>query len=119
MIAQLHQLLAGASVLVVVALGAEAAVRAWRGSPRGPFAERLESIVLIVVLIAIAGGIGLFVSGPGPREGLHFLYGGLAFGILPVAKSLTQKSSARRQAVGTLAAALVVLVVLARLFATG
>jgi hypothetical protein len=98
---------------------AEAAVRAWRASPAGRVSERLESIVLIVVLVTGAGGLGLFVSGPGPRESLHFLYGGLAFGILPVARSISKEARPRRQAIVTLAAALVVLVVLARLYATG
>jgi hypothetical protein len=106
-------------VLVVLAMAVDAAARAWRATPPGRISERLESLVLIVVLVTGAGGLGLFVSGPGPREALHFLYGGLAFGILPVARSLSKGARPRRQAVVTLVAALVVLVVLARLFATG
>jgi hypothetical protein len=119
MIAQLHLLLAWASVVVVIALVARAAWRALRGQPVGPAGDQLESVVLIVVLITIAGGLGLFVSGPGPKEGLHFLYGALAFGILPVARSISQRWDARRQSITIAIAALVVLVVLVRLFSTG
>lgn len=119
MIAQLHLLLAWASVLVVLALGVRAIWRASRGQAPGPTGDQLETIVLIVVLITIAGGLGLFLSGPGPKEGLHFLYGALAFGILPVARSIARRWDPRRQSIAVAVAALVVLVVLVRLFSTG
>ena len=72
-----------------------------------------------MILVAGAGGLGLLIGGSGPKEPLHLVYGVLAFGSLPVASSLTRSASPRRQALASLLAAVVMLVLLARLFQTG
>jgi hypothetical protein len=119
MVAQVHGWLAYASVIAAAIVGLNAAWRAWQRRPRGPLAERLETAVLIAILITSAGGLGLLIGGSGPDEPLHFLYAILAFGSLPIAASLSRNASARRQALTTFVAATVVIVLIARLFGTG
>jgi len=72
-----------------------------------------------VVIIAAAGGLGLLLGGSGPRESLHFVYALLAAAALPVADSLARNAKPRRRAIVTAVAALVALVLIARLFQTG
>ena len=52
-------------------------------------------------------------------EWLHLIYALLAFGLVPLADSLTTQASPRRQALARLLGALVAAVVILRLFATG
>jgi hypothetical protein len=104
---------------LVALVALEAARRAWLRRPRGPLADRLEAIALIAIVIASAGGLGLLIEGSGPDETLHLLYAILALGSLPVANSLSRTASPRRQALITLIAALVGIVLIVRLFQTG
>jgi heme A synthase len=104
-------------VIVLVAL--EAGWRAWRRSPPGDVADRLEAILLVVLVIAIAGGLGLLVGGARPQEMLHFVYAIVALSALPIAGTLTKKGSPRARGVAGVVGALVALVVVARLFGTG
>ena len=98
-------------------------MRAWRirrGEQLQPaIAGRLEAILLIVLGATIAGGLGLLAGGGGPRETLHFVYAVLAIATLPVANSLARRFRPITQAWVALAAALVILVVVVRLFSTG
>ena len=55
-------------------IAVEAGWRAWRRSPPGDIAHRLETILLVMLVIAIAGGLGLLVGGARPQELLHFVY---------------------------------------------
>jgi hypothetical protein len=119
MVAQLHLWLAYASLLGIAILGLEAARRAWRQRSRGVRSERLEALVLIAIVITSAGGLGMLAAGSGPREPLHFMYAILALGSLPLANSLIRNAEPRRQALVTLAAAVVALVLITRLFQTG
>jgi hypothetical protein len=104
---------------VVVPVGIEAAWRAARQAPSAIWAGRFEALLLLVLAVTIAGGLGLVAGGGGPREALHFVYAVLAIGALPVASSLTQRAGPRARALATLAATLVILIVIARLFGTG
>jgi hypothetical protein len=119
MVAQLHGWLAYASVVLVGAVAIDAAWRAWSQRPPGVAADRLESIVVLALLITSAGGLGLLVGGSGPREPLHLLYAVIGLAAFPVASSLSGRASPRRRALITLVIAVVVLVVVARLFQTG
>lgn len=103
--------------MAVVAL--DAGWRAWRRRTRGPLADRLEAVVLILLVITSAGGLGILIGGSGPAEPLHFLYAVLALGSLPVANSLSRNASTRRQALITFVTAVVAIVLIARLFQTG
>jgi hypothetical protein len=106
-------------IAIVAVVAIEAGWRALRNQPGGLLAERLEVLVIIGLLITSAGGLGLLAGGAGPREPLHFLYALIALGALPVAHSFSKQASPRRRALISLVAALVVLVLLARLFQTG
>lgn len=97
----------------------EGAWRARRDAPRGPLAERAEQILLLAIVVTAAGGLGLFVSGARPTETLHFLYAVVGLGLLPVTGSLSRRWRPRAQGAATVVAALVVLVVILRLFQTG
>jgi hypothetical protein len=102
-----------------VVAGVEAAWRARRRSPAGVAAARLDGLVLLVVTVTAAGGLGLLVGGGRPRETLHFVYPVIAIGALLVATSFSTHWEPRRRAIATLLGALVALVAILRLFATG
>lgn len=103
----------------MVVAGLEAAVRAARGSAPGLAASRLDSLVLLLLGLTIAAGLGLLLGGARPKELLHFVYAVVAIGAMPIAASFTGSWQPRGRAVATLVAALVALVVIVRLFATG
>lgn len=75
--------------------------------------------MLLVLVVTIAGGLGLFVGGGRPREVLHFIYALVAFGMLPVVDLLARRMGPRGRAIATLAASLIGLGVIVRLFQTG
>jgi hypothetical protein len=83
------------------------------------WAGRLETLLLLVLVVTIAGGLGLFMGGGGPRELLHFVYAVVALGVLPVVDSLSRRAGPRARGIATLAAALIALAVVVRLFQTG
>jgi hypothetical protein len=119
MIVFLHWSLALASAAVMALAGVEAGARAVLNRPSGKLAARISAGVLILVGVTAAGGLGMFLGGARPHEGLHFLYAPLAFAALPVASTLTGSLPARGRALATLTAALLSLVLIARLFMTG
>jgi hypothetical protein len=100
-------------------LGVESAWRAIANRPGAALSQRLETILLILLVITSAGGVGLVVGGSGPHEPLHYLYAALALAGLPIANSLSRNAGPRRQAIVTFVAALIVVVVILRLFQTG
>lgn len=103
----------------MVLVGAEAGWRAWLRSPPAGWAERLDGLLLVVLAVAIAGGLGLLVGGARPHELLHFVYAVVVIGALPIAGTLSRGASPRARGLSSLAGALVALIVVARLFATG
>jgi hypothetical protein len=109
-------LLSGA---LIAATGIEGGWRAVTAAPPGRLAERLGTLYLIALVVASAGGLGLLLGGSAPSEPLHFVYAIVALGILPLVDSLSRGASARARGLATGVAALVLLVVLVRLFATG
>lgn len=90
-----------------------------RRAPPGWLADRVDFVLLLALIVASASGLGILVGGGGPKEGLHFLYAVLAIGILPVAGYLTRRMQPVARASATILAALVVLVIVVRLFQTG
>ena len=103
----------------MVLVAVEAGWRAWRRLPPGDIADRLEGILLVVLVIAIAGGLGLLVGGARPQELLHFVYAIVVLSALPIAGTLTKEASPRSRGLAGVVGALVALVVVARLFGTG
>lgn len=117
--ASLHLGLAWASLVVMASVAAEGAWRALRSRPPGRLASAAASVVLLALAVTMAGGLGILLSGGRPRELLHLLYAGLAFGSVPIADSLARRSMPRRRALARLAGAVVGIVIIARLFGTG
>jgi hypothetical protein len=115
----LHLILAAASVAAVLVAGVEAALRALVGRPGGRLASVASGLVLVLIGMTGAGGLAMLVQGARPRELLHYVYAMLAFGLIPVVDSMTARIEPRRRGLARLAAALVALVLIARLFATG
>jgi hypothetical protein len=102
-----------------VLAGVEAGWRVWRRSPPKDLAERLQSLLLVLLAVTVAGGLGLLVGGGHPQETLHFVYAIVVLGALPIAASLSRRASARAQGIASLIGAVVALIVVARLFGTG
>jgi hypothetical protein len=119
MIHTLHLFLALASAAVVALAGLEAGLRLARNRKPGTLAARLAESVLLILGITAASGLGMFVGGARPHEGLHLLYAGLAFAAMPVTDMLAGRLSPRARALASIVAALIGLVLLVRLFMTG
>ncbi len=115
----LHLLLTLATLVTMLVVTVEAAVRLVRGRPPGRFAARGLAVVLILVVMAAAGGLALLVGGHRPREWWHAMYAGFAFAMIPLADSITLRASARWKALARLIGALIALEVIVRLFQTG
>jgi hypothetical protein len=105
-------------VLVLLA-GLEGAQRALRRLPAGAAAARLDGLVLLLVAVTAAGGLGLLVGGARPRELLHLVYAVVALAALPISTSVSTRWEPRRRGIATVIGALVGLAVIVRLFGTG
>ena len=105
--------------MIFVLAGLDGARRAWLRTAPGSVAFRLEGLVLLVIGLSAGGGLGMLVGGARPHEMLHLLYAVIAFGTLPIAAGLSRQASERTRGLASLGGALVALVVVARLFATG
>ncbi|HEY8922097.1 MAG TPA: hypothetical protein VIN32_05645 [Candidatus Limnocylindria bacterium] len=90
-----------------------------RRLPAGPAAARLDGLVLLLVAVTAAGGLGLLVGGARPRELLHFVYAVVALAALPISTSVSARWEPRRRGMATVIGALVGLAVIVRLFGTG
>ena len=119
MIIQLHTWLAIAAALVIVLVGLEGGWRALRSSPPGGAPARLEGVLLLMLVVTSAGGLGLLAGGGRPREVLHFVYAIVVLGAVPIAATMSMRASARTRGLASLTGAIVALVVVARLFGTG
>jgi hypothetical protein len=115
----LHIALALASLTAMALVAAEGAVRLVRASPPGRMASAGSGVVLVLLGMTAAGGLALLVGGQRPKELLHLVYTVLALGLVPLADALTARANPRRRALARLLGALVALVVIVRLFATG
>jgi hypothetical protein len=115
----LHVTLAAASAAAVVLAGVEGAGRALVGRPAGRLASAASGLVLVLVGMTAAGGLAMLVQGERPEELLHFVYAVLAFGLIPVVDSTTLRADPRPRGLARLAAGVIALVLIVRLFATG
>ncbi len=119
MITALHLFLAVASAVVVALAGLEASIRAVQNRKPGMLAARLSGIVLLLVGVTAASGLGMFLGGARPYEELHLLYAVLTFAAVPVAGGVTGNARPRVRALVTVLGALIGLVLIVRLFMTG
>jgi hypothetical protein len=115
----LHLLLTLASLAAIIVVTGEAAVRLVRGGPPGRLASRGLAVMLILVLMAAAGGLALLVGGRRPGEWWHVMYAGFAFAMIPLADSIALRAPARWKAMARLIGGLIALEVIVRLFQTG
>ena len=79
----------------------------------------MESALLLALVVAAAGGLGVLIGGGQPAQPLHFVYSLVAIGLVPFASYLTRRRQARTRAAATFVASAVALVVIVRLFQTG
>jgi hypothetical protein len=119
MIGQLHLAFATVCLVAMASVAAEGAWRALRDRPPGRVASAAFSILLLLLAITMAGGLGIFLGGGRPRELLHLVYATLALASVPIADTLARHSTPRRRALARLAGALVGAVIIWRLFGTG
>jgi len=87
--------------------------------PAGAAAARLDGLVLLLVAVTAAGGLGLLAGGARPHELLHFVYAVVAIAALPISTSVSARWEPRRRGIATVIGALVGLAVIVRLFGTG
>jgi hypothetical protein len=118
-VAGLHGTLAFVSAVVIAFTGVEGAVRAWVSRPPGILAARATALVLLLLAMTIAGGLGLWLSGRRPHESLHFIYALLAFGTIPIAHRLSNQAPPRTQGLVSVGVAVLGIGLIARLIATG
>ena len=90
----------------------EATWRLVTNRPPGVWASRRRSV-------SAAGGLGILVGGGGPADSLHYVYALIAILGLPLVATLTRRRTPRVAAGLVLVVALVLIVVLLRLFQTG
>jgi len=117
MLADAHRLIAllvafgGGLVVLLVVLG--------RATNR-PLRFALDRAILGAVLLVAVGsvlGLVLLVAGPGPADPLHLLYALAALLVLPIARILDLPP--RRQAVAVGIGAVILAILVLRLFQTG
>jgi hypothetical protein len=94
-------------------------VRGRRAAASGGTATRLGGLALVALAVTAAGGLGLLVGGARPRELLHFVYAAIAFAALPLAGSFSARLPDQRRWLATVIGAVIALVAILRLFATG
>ncbi|MFI6603683.1 hypothetical protein ACIBHX_46260 [Nonomuraea sp. NPDC050536] len=114
-----HLLLALVTTVAMLVVAADGAVRVASGSPPGRIADVGAKVLLVLVMMAAAGGLALLVSEHRPGELLHGMYAFLALGAVPVADSLFSRTSTRPRALARCLGAVVGVVILVRLFNTG
>lgn len=107
-----------AIVLGLVAAVWSIALVATRRAPGSLFLGNLVWVFLAVA-VAVALGTATFVSGVPLRDGLHVVYGVLALGVLPGAMLIASGRPGRQRSIVAAVSAVVLVILLARLFQTG
>jgi hypothetical protein len=107
-----------AIVLGLVAVAWSIALVVARKAPGSFF---LGNLVWAFLAVAAAAALGAatFVSGVPLRDGLHVVYGVLALGVLPGAMLIASGRPERQRSIVAAVSAVVLVILLARLFQTG
>jgi hypothetical protein len=107
-----------ALTLSLIALPWAAVALVVRRDPGRFFVANLAWVVLALGVTAIAG-LTFVLGGKGPKDPLHLVYGALVTAAWPAAGLVASGRSPRERLVVMTVAAVVVLVLVARLFQTG
>ena len=88
---------------------------------RAPGRLYLVNLIWVVVIVTAVAGLGaiLLVTGSGPHDALHLVYGALAIVALPIAAGVGSARPERHKAVIGLVASVVLVIIVLRLFQTG
>ena len=116
---QIHLLLALISTATTALVAAEAAWRAIQNTPAPSIARWLAVAQFVSLVVTAIAGFVLVASGVAANNGLHYLMAVVALLSVPAAPMFTTRAGPRRRAAVTSVAALVALVIVALLFATG
>jgi len=114
----LHRLVAELA-LALAALGAAWSVVAVIAR-RAPGRLYVANLIWAAIAVLATAGLGaiLLGTGPGPRDGLHVVYGVLAAAALPIAAGLAAgRTESQRRGIGFVASIVLMILVL-RLFQT-
>src|SRR5690242_16917210 len=114
---QLHALGAAAVLAGTLAVGLALVAVALRGG--STWSERLRFGLQGLIGLQLIAGVLLWLSGSGPREGLHLLYAVVAAAVLPLASTFASDAPPRPRAWVMASACGVLLAILWRLAATG
>jgi hypothetical protein len=113
-----HAVLAYATAIAVGVALAWTAILAVTTRSGGHAYDRMQAALVGLILLASVAGALLFVTGARPPDGLHFLYGGVAIVLIPLARSFLG-GARRRDSILMLVAVVALGGVLFRLFVTG
>lgn len=113
-----HAILADGTVLAVGVVFVWSLILGIRVQSGGRLYDRLQTLLVALVVLAAAAGATLFVLGQRPSDGLHVLYGGIALVLIPLARSY-RRGVGRRDSILMLLAVVVLGGVVFRLFSTG
>ena len=115
----LHRLAAQlALILAALLVGWSLALLALRRRPGGLFAGNAAWTGL-AILAAAGVGLVMLLQGDSPADGLHVLYGVLAAGVLPATLPTMEGRPPQQRATVLAVGAVVLLILLLRLFQTG
>ncbi len=117
--AEIHGLLAQIALVLACLSGAWATVLVARGMPGGRFFVANVGWTGATIAVGAMVGVLLYVTGPGPSDPLHLLYGALALVALPGAAFVVSGRPARQRAIVLLVGSIILLILVVRLFQTG
>lgn len=115
----LHVALASVTLVAFGVAAVEGGVRGVDGRAPGRAARAGPGALVVLAGMTAAAGLAMLVRGQRPHEWLHLLYALLAFGMVPAMDSVVLDAGLRPQGWARFTGALLGLIVVARLFATG
>lgn len=89
------------------------------GRPRGPAVDRVQAVVLSIVIVAAASGLPLLATGDRPSDGLHLVYAVVAIGLIPLARSMLGRAGDTGARIQVAATFVILAALVYRLFMTG
>lgn len=113
-----HELGAAAALAAAAVLAVGGGLASWRDTAHAPVRMAAFAAAAVFGITALFGIVTL-VSGPAPREWLHFVYAAALLGVVPLALVFASEAPPRQRSGVLAVAGLVALLVIWRLYATG